>query len=152
MNDKFTYHEALLGLTTIVASSTGKNMKAQVDSRVNMILNEGISNTEIDVFKAKYDEIDDYERVYNISIETLTKVDSTFQNKALAYMWQVANVSTTEEDEEIDLEYITDDWINNKGYVELEELKWINQAKKDLKINLDDFKTEFANLPSPKRI
>ena len=53
MNDKFTYHEALLGLTTIVAWSNGENMKSQVDSRVNMILNEGISNTEIDVFKAK---------------------------------------------------------------------------------------------------
>lgn len=152
MIDKFTYHEALLGLTTIVAWSNGENMKSQVDSRVNMILNEGITNTEIDLFKTKYDEIDDFDKIYSISIESLEKVDIACQNKALAYMWQVANVGTKEEDVELDLEHITDDWVNNKGYVELEELKWINQAKKDLKIDLDDFKKEFANLPVPKRI
>lgn len=152
MNDKFTYHEALLGLTTIVAWSNGANLQSQIDSRVNMILNEGITNTEIDLFKNKYEEIGNFEKVYSISIETLKLVESEMQNKALAYMWQVANVGTSEEDENLDLGHITDDWINNKGYVELEELKWINQAKKDLNTNLDDFKKEFASLPVPKRI
>lgn len=152
MNDKFTYHEALLGLTTIVAWSNGENLQSQVDSRVNMILNEGITNTEIDVFKSKYEEVDSFDQIYKISLEALRLVEHEKQNKALAYMWQVANVGTSDEDEEIDLGHITDDWINNKGYVELEELKWINMAKKDLKINLEEFKREFAQLPLPKRI
>ena len=152
MNDKFTYHEALLGLTTIVAWSNGENMQSQIDSRVNMILNEGITNTEIDVFKSKYDTINDFEKIYTIGIEALKLVESEKQNRALAYMWQVANVGTTEEDEVIDLGHITENWINHKGYVELEELKWINQAKKDLAINLDDFKKEFSELPLTKRI
>ena len=152
MNDKFTFHEALLGLTTIVAWSNGENLQSQVDSRVNMILNEGITNTEIDVFKNKYDVINDFDKIYKISIESLLLVESEKQNRALAYMWQVANVGTSEEDEHLDLGHITDNWINNKGYVELEELKWINQAKKDLNIDLDDFKKEFASLPEPKRI
>lgn len=152
MNDKFTYHEALLGLTTLVAWSNGENLQSQVDSRVNLILNEGITNTEIDVFKGKYEQIDSFDKIYRISLEALRLVEPEKQNKALAYMWQVANVGTSDEDEEIDLGHITDDWINNKGYVELQELKWINMAKKDLKINLDDFKKEFAELPLPKRI
>lgn len=152
MNDKFTYHEALLGLTTIVAWSNGENMQSQIDSRVNMILNEGITNTEIDLFKNKYEEINNFDKVYSISIEALKLVEAEKQNKVLAYMWQVANVGTTEEDTHLDLGHITENWINNKGYVELEELKWINQAKKDLNTNLDDFKKEFESLPVPKRI
>jgi hypothetical protein len=152
MIDKFTYHEALLGLTTIVAWSDGENHKSQVDQRVNMILNEGITNTEIDVFKAKYEEIDGFDKIYKNCILALKKEDSEKQNKALAYMWQSANVSTSKEDDDIDLEYITDNWVNNKGYVELEELKWINMARKDLGVNLDDFKKEFAALPETKRI
>lgn len=152
MIDKFTYHEALLGLTTIVAWSDGDNHKSQIDSRVSMILNEGITNTEIDIFKAKYDETNSFDKIYKSSIEALKKQDTEKQNRALAYMWQVANVSTSDEDDDLDLGHITDNWVNNKEYVELSELKWINQARKDLKVNLDDFKREFAALPEPRRI
>lgn len=152
MIDKFTFHEALLGLTTIIAWSDGENHKSQIDSRVNMILNEGISNTEIDIFKAKYDEINAFDRIYENAINSLKKESYEKQIRALAYMWQVANVSTSDSDDDLDLEYITDNWINNKGYVELSELKWINQARKDLGVKLEDFKKEFAALPEPKRI
>ncbi len=149
MIDKFTYHEALLGLTTIVAWSDGELHRSEVDSRINMILNEGITTTEIDIFKSKYDEINSFERVYKNCIAVLKNEEYDKKNRALAYMWQLANLSNSEE--ELDLEYITDSWMNNKGNVELAELKWINQARKDLDVDLEDFKKEFASLPEPKR-
>jgi hypothetical protein len=152
MMDKFTYNEALLGLTTIVAWSDGENHKSQIDIRVNMILNEGISNTEIDAFKAKYEEINSFDKIYKLSIEALKKVDSDKQSRALAYMWQIAAASTSQEDEALDLDHITDNWMGQTGYVELEELRWINHTRKDLGVKLDDFKREFAALPEAKRI
>jgi hypothetical protein len=118
-----------------------------------MIINEGISTPEIDVFKSKYDEINSFDRIYKNCIEALKKESYEHQNRALAYMWQVANVGNTNEDEETyDLGFITDNWINNKGNVDLKELRWINQARKDLGVQLEDFKKEFASLPETRRI
>jgi hypothetical protein len=151
MLDKFTYNEALLGLTTIIAWSDGENHKSQIDVRVNMILNEGITNTEIDIFKSKYEEINSFDKIYKNSIEALKKESAEKQNRAMAYMWQIAAVSSPKE-ETLDLDYITDNWENKTGYVDLEELKWINMARHDLGVKLSDFKREFAALPESKRI
>lgn len=144
------YHEALLALTTIVAWADGENQAAEVDARVQMIVEEKISNSTFDSFKIKYDEIDDFEKLFEVAILTLAPLSIEQKSRALAWMWQIANVA--EEGIQGRLDYIEDVWKNDKKNVDLKELAWINRAKKDLKIGLEDFKTAFSKLTKAHRI
>lgn len=153
MDYKFTLKETLLGLSTIIAWADGENQSSQIDSRVTLILKEGISNDEFNAFKKKYDEINSLEFVYQESIKSLKQLDEPSQAKAIAWMWEVANVATSE-DEMVDLGQLeqVEEWIKDKKYVQLDELKWINRAKKDLGLSVEAINNAFAALPAAKRI
>lgn len=153
MDYKFTLNESLLGLTTVVAWADGTNQTSQVDSRVTMILKEGITNDEFNAFKKKYDELNSLEFTYLESIKALQKLPRESQAKAIAWMWEVANVATTD-DEMVDLSQLeqVEEWIKNKKYVQLDELKWINRAKKDLKLSVEEINAAFIAIPAAKRI
>lgn len=153
MDYKFTLHEALLGLTTVIAWADGENQSSQIDSRVTMILTESITNDEFNAFKKKYDELNSLEFVYLESIKALKKLSIESQAKGLAWMWEVANVATSE-DEMVDLGQLeqVEEWIKDKKYVQLDELKWINRAKKDLGLTVDEINKAFEILPAAKRI
>ena len=150
MVHKFDYQEALLALTTVIAWADGENQDAEVDARVQMIVEEKISDTTFDAFKVKYDEINDFEKLFELAILTLNPLSCEEKGRALAWMWQVANVA--EEGVRGRLDYIEDVWKSNKDNVDLEELQWINRAKKDLNVGLEDFKTAFSKLPQANRI
>lgn len=150
MTHKLDYNEALMALTTIVAWADGENQDAEVDARVQMILEEKISDTLIDAFKIKYDEIGDNEKLFGLAILAINNENTEKKAKALAWMWQVANVA--EEGVRGRLDYIEDVWKSNKDNVDLAELKWINRAKKDLAIDLADFKIAFSKISKADRI
>lgn len=155
MKVKFSYNEALLGLTSVVSAADGVFRKAETDARVHMVINEKISNSEIDAFKSKYDELSNIDETYATAIESLTTQSPDLKAKALAYMYLVANVASDGEDNEVtDLNHLEEieDYINDDKYVDLEELVWINKAKKDLKISLKAMKEEFEKIPAAKRI
>lgn len=155
MKVKFSYNEALLGLTSVVSAADGVFRKAETDARVHMVINEKISTAEIDSFKSKYDELNSIEDTYNAAIESLQGEHIDLKAKALAYMYLVANVASDEDDNEVtDLDHLEEieDYINDDKYVDLEELVWINKAKKDLKISLNAMKQEFNKIPAAKRI
>ena len=153
MDYKFTLNETLLGLTTVVAWADGQNQSSQVDSRVTMILKEGITNDEFNAFKKKYDELNSLEFTYLESIKALQKLPRESQAKAIAWMWEVANVATSE-DAMVDLSQLeqVEEWIKSKKYVQLDELKWINRAKKDLKLSVNEINAAFLAIPAAKRI
>lgn len=155
MKVKFSYNEALLGLTSVVSGADGVFRKAETDARVHMVMHEKIPTTEIDSFKSKYDELKDVNETYNTSIEALKEEHASMKAKALAYMYLVANVASDDEDNEVtDLNHLEgiEDYINDDKYVDLEELVWINKAKKDLNVSLDAMKEEFSKIPAAKRI
>lgn len=152
MSATFNYNETLLALTTLVAWADGENHPSEVDTRVTMILHEGIGNDELEDFQEKYNEIGDLDKVFEVAITSLKLHPVEGQAKAIAWMWQVANVSTNEEDEEVDLGYIDENWVNRSEYVALNELVWINKTRKALGVDLDLIKSEFMNLPATKRI
>lgn len=155
MKVKFSYNEALLGLTSVVSAADGVFRNAETDARVHMVINEKISTTEIDSFKSKYDELENIDETYSSAIESLQTEPADLKAKALAYMYLVANVASDEEDNEVtDLDHLEEieDYINDDKYVDLEELVWINKAKKDLKISLSAMKQEFEKIPAAKRI
>lgn len=153
-NVQFNFHEVLLGLTSVVANADGKNRDSEIEARVNMILNEEISTSTIDVFKSKYDELNSLDLTYQTCLDKLQKCSKEEQAKAAAYMWLVANVGTKDTDEEVDLSHLeeVENWKNSSQYVDLEELVWINKLKKDLGLKVEDMKYAFANLPEAKRI
>jgi hypothetical protein len=144
------YQEALLALTTIVAWADGENQDAEVDARVQMIVKEKISTLTFDQFKIKYDNITDFEELYKLAINSIKLLPETKKSRALAWMWQIANVADLGIKDK--LYYIEDVWENKKDNVDLNELHWINRAKKDLGISVDDFKTAFHSLPQADRI
>tara|TARA_B100000809_G_scaffold131728_1_gene129472 strand:- start:253 stop:708 length:456 start_codon:yes stop_codon:yes gene_type:complete len=150
MVNKLDYQEALLALTTIVAWADGENQDAEVDARVQMILEEKISNSTFDTFKIKYDEINDFEKLFELAILSLKPRSIEEKSKVLAWMWQIANVAAEGINGRLD--YTQDVWKNSNDNVDLGELKWINRAKKDLEINLADFKTAFNKIPQANRI
>ncbi len=152
MNNKKNYHKSLLALTNVVAWADGVNHPSEVDTVVTMILHEGIENDTISEFKTQFEAADSLEDTYTDAIETLKAEDEQLQSNAVAWMWQVANVTTNKEDEEIDLGYIEDHWVNKTKYVDLEELVWINRARKELGLSLEAIKEKFKNLPETKRI
>lgn len=154
MEYKFTYKDALLGLTTVVAWADGKNQGPEIDTRVAMILEEGITNDEFNSFKKKYDEINSLEFTFQQSIKGLLKLTKEEQAKAIAWMWEIANVSTPDEEEMIDLSQLetVENWQKHPDYVDLEELVWINRAKKELNLSVAEIKVAFALLPAAKRI
>ena len=154
MDYKFTFKEALLGLTTVVAWADGENQQAEIDTRVTMILNENISNDEFNAFKVKYDEINSLEFTYQECIKGLQKLTIEEKSKALAWMWEVANVGTPDEEDMVDLGSLeaVEEWQKRNNYVGLEELSWINRAKKELNVSLTEIKKAFSLLPAAKRI
>lgn len=155
MKMKFSYNEALLGLTSVVSAADGVFRKAETDARVHMVINEKISTVEIDAFKSKYDDLKSIQETYELAIESLQNESMDLKAKALAYMYLIANVASDEEDNEVtDLDHLEEleEYINDDKYVDLEELVWINKAKKDLKISLSAMKSEFSKIPAAKRI
>jgi hypothetical protein len=146
----FDYQEALLALTTVVAWADGENQDAEVDARVQMIIEEKINDSTFDTFKIKYDEINDFEKLFELAILTLTPLSTEQKSRALAWMWQIANVAS--EGMQGRLDYIEDVWKNSKENVDLAELQWINRAKKDLKVGIEDFKSSFSKLNKTDRI
>lgn len=151
---RFNYYESLLAVTTVVALADGDNKPSEVDVRVNMIFEENIGNDTLADFEQKFRKVNNLEKVYSSAIETLKKSDKDNQLKAVAWMWQVANVSTKDEDEMIDLGHLemVENWNNRNQYVDLEELYWINRIKKDLKLSLKEMKEVWKGLPEAKRI
>ena len=157
MKIKFSYNEALLGLTSVVSAADGVFRKAETDARVHMVITEKISNSEIDAFKSKYDELENFQETYDSAIDSLKDETIELKSKALAYMYLVANVTSDNGDDDnevIDLNHLEEieDYINDDKYVDLEELVWINKAKKDLNISLSEMKTQFNKIPAAKRI
>ncbi len=155
MEVKFSYNEALLGLTLIVSAADGVLRKPETDARVHMVLNEQITTAEIDAFKSKHNQLGSTKELYSVSIKSILNQDLDRKAKVLAYMYMVANVASKEQEEEAtDLDHLEEmeDYINDDKYVDLEELIWINKAKKDLKVNLVTMKEEFSKIPATKRI
>lgn len=150
----FNYQECLLALTAVVSNADGVNHSSEIDARVNMILNEGISNGTIKGYEAKYAELDGGEKTLQAAIVSLQSETEESKAKALAYMYLVANVGTTDEDELVDLSHLeeVENWQNSDDYVDLEELAVINKAKKELGLSLTAIKEAFKNLPEAKRI
>lgn len=146
----FTYDETLLGLTTIVAWADGNNETPEVDARVQMIFEEKISDDSIEAYKNKYRELKTLEGVFKESIASLKNEPVEKQANALAWMWKVANVASEGTDETYG--HIDDIWKDRTKNVDLQELQWINNAKKALKLPLDEFKKAFAKLPTTKKI
>jgi hypothetical protein len=144
------YQEALLALTTIVAWADGENQAAEVDARVQMIVEEKINTSTFDSFKVKYDEVNDFEKLFEAALVTLAPLSIEERSRALAWMWQIANVA--KEGVEGRLDYAEDVWKNDNKNVDLKELAWINKAKKDLKIGINDFKAAFSKLNKANRI
>ena len=150
MASTLDYQEALLALTTIVAWADGENQAAEVDARVQMIVEEKISNDTFDSFKTKYDEINDFEKLFEMALSSLQPLSIEEKGKALAWMWQIANVA--KEGVKRSLDHIENIWKKSNNNIDLDELVWINRAKKSLKINLDDFKIAFQKIPNTNRI
>jgi len=150
----FTKNEASLALTTIVAWANGILDNSQIDTRVQMILEEGITQTEVDEFQEKYDAFPDNFTLYNAAIKALSTEPTEVKARVCAWMWQVANVGTNKNYKFVDLSFLEEvtEWQNKLNYVDVEELNIINKTRKDLHIDLDSFKTAFKNLPVAKRI
>jgi hypothetical protein len=148
----FDYYEALLGLGTIAAWADGKKQDSEIDASVSMLMNENVPQSSIRSFKKKYDLLQEIEYIYELSVDALLKEDERRRARALSWMWQIANVS--DEEDEDKYSFLEDEvqWRNAVDHVDLNEIKWINKAKKDLKVSLELFKQEFANLPETKRI
>ena len=146
----FTYDESLLGLTTIVAWAGGHNETPEVDARVQMIFEEKISDDSIESYRKKYQDLRTLEGVFDSSISSLKNEPIEKQANALAWMWKVANVASEGTDETYG--HIDEDWKDRNKNVDLNELQWINNAKKALKLPLEDFKNAFAALPKTKKI
>ena len=108
------------------------------------------TDSVFDTFKIKYDEIGDFEKLFELALLTLHPLSVEQKSKALAWMWQIANVA--QEGVQGRLDYIDDVWKNDKSNVELEELHWINRAKKDLNVDLEDFKKAFQHIAPASRI
>ncbi len=150
----FTKNEAALALTTLVAWSNGVIKDSQYDTRVQMILEDGISQTEVDEFKEKYDKLPDNISVYDSAVDSLMREDEPTRARVCAWMWQVANVSTSKNYKTINLDHleVVTEWQNRLNYVDVEELNIINKTRKDLKVSLNAFKESFQHLPTAKRI
>lgn len=146
----FTYDEALLGLTTIVAWADGNNETPEVDARVQMIFEEKISDDSIESYKNKYKDLGTLEGIFDSSISSLKNEPIEKQANALAWMWKVANIASEGTDETYG--HIDEVWKDKTANVDLKELQWINNAKKALSLPLEDFKKAFAILPTTKKI
>ncbi len=155
MEIKFNYHESLLALTSVVAKADGELEKSEIDARVHMILTEKIESSVIDSFKTKYEVLSkDIEKTFNTAMSCLKDLSQEQKAKAVAWMYLVANTTSSSDDEEIDLSNLeeVESWSNNDNYVDLSELHYINTAKKTLKLKLAEIKEAFAAIPTPKRI
>lgn len=150
MRESFSEKEALLGLATVITWADGENQRSEIDVLVQLMVEEKITDKEFESFKLKYDEIDDFETVFLMSISVMQNKKLDDRSRALAWMWQVANVA--DENSEGRLNYIEDVWKNNTKNVDLDELRWINRAKRLLNVDLEDFKSAFNKLPETQRI
>ena len=150
MDQSFSYEEALLGLTTIVAWADGENQSSEVDARVKMMFHEKISAETLEEYSAKHERISDHENVYRLCIAALTNKSSADKAKACAWMYQVAMVASNGKDG--DLDYIEDTWEANNSNLDNDELKWINKAREDLGVSLSQQKYEFEKLPKIERV
>ncbi len=150
MRESFSEKEALLGLATVITWADGENQCSEIDVLVQLMVEEKITDKEFESFKLKYDEIDDFETVFLMSISVMQNKKLDDRSRALAWMWQVANVA--DENSEGRLNYIEDVWKNNTQNVDLDELRWINRAKRLLNVDLEDFKSAFNKLPETQRI
>lgn len=150
MRESFSEKEALLGLATVITWADGENQRSEIDVLVQLMVEEKITDKEFESFKLKYDEIDDFETVFLMSISVMQNKKLDDRSRALAWMWQVANVA--DENSEGRLNYIEDVWKNNTKNVDLDELRWINRAKRLLNVDLEDFKSAFNKLSETQRI
>ena len=150
MKDIFNEKEALLGLATVITWADGENQRSEIDVLVQLMVEEKITDSDFESFKRKYDEIDDFETVFLMSISVIQNKSLDDRSRALAWMWQVANVA--DENSEGRLNYIEDVWKNDTKNVDLDELRWINRAKRLLNVDLEDFKSAFNRLPETQRI
>ncbi len=150
MEQSFSYEEALLGLTTIVAWADGENQSSEVDARVKMMFHEKISTDTLESYREKHERIINHEDVYLLSIAALKNKSAAEKAKACAWMYQVAIVASTGKDG--DLDYIEDKWEAHNENLENEELVWINKARADLGVSLAQQKYEFDKLPDIERV
>ena len=150
MDFTFTVKEAFLGLSTVITWADGDNQKSEMDALVQMMEYEKISSSDLDAFKVKYDQINDFETVFLMSVRVLQNQPIELKYRSLAWMWSVANVA--DENSEGRLDFIEDVWENDPKNVDLDELRWINRAKRLLAVDLDGFKKTFKKLPKIQRI
>ena len=150
MEQSFSYQEALLGLTTIVAWADGENQSSEVDARVKMMFHEKISTETLESYKDKHDRISNHDDVYLLSISALKMRSATEKAKVCAWMYQVAIVASN--GKEGDLDYIEDKWEGHNENLDNEELVWINKTREDLGVSLAQQKYEFDKLPDIERV
>lgn len=150
MIEKFTFHEALLGLTHLVAWADGENQGSELDAKVQMLITEQIAESTIDDFKSKHEELSSYEETFNYSMSTLKEESKENQAKACAWMWQIAIIAGVGTDGELD--YDIDVWKQDDSKVENEEKNLVEKAMKTLDISSADLKSAFEKLPKIGRI
>lgn len=150
MDVKFNFHDALLGITTIVAWADGENQKSELDARVQMILHEEMDSRTIDSFKAKYNQIDDKEKVFEASVEALKELNHEDRIKACAWAYQIAVIAKVGADGELD--YDMDTWRINEVNVDPEEKYWIDKTLNALGVSPEEVLVALGALPDVKRI
>lgn len=150
MDIKFNFHDALLGITTIVAWADGENQKSELDARVQMILHEEMDPKTIDAFKVKYNKIADKEKVFEASVEALQELTHEDRVKACAWAYQIAVIAKSGADGELD--YDMDTWQKNEVNIDPEEKLWIDKTLKALDVKAEEVLIALGALPDVRRI
>ena len=142
MKQTFSYHDALIALSTIVSWADGERQDAEVDATIEMVAHEKISEKTIEKYQEKIERITKDEDIFRLAIGAL--LGESIQKRATACAWMykialLASDKTTEKE--------GDHWVDSAKHLDQKELNWINKACKSLEVSSKDLNEAYQKLP-----
>lgn len=142
MKQTFSYHDALIALSTIVSWADGERQDPEIDATVEMVAHERISTKTIENYETKTERITKDEDIFRLAIGALLGEPVYKKANACAWMYKIALLAS---DKTTDVE--EDHWIDSAKHLHQQELNWINKACKSLEISGKELNEAYKKLP-----
>lgn len=142
MKQTFSYHDALIALSTIVSWADGERQDPEVDATIEMVAHERISEKTIEKYQEKTERITKDDDIFLLAIGALLKEKSYKRANACAWMYKIALLAS---DKNTEVE--GDTWVDSSKHLDQEELDWINKACKSLEVSGKEMNDAYKRLP-----
>lgn len=142
MKQTFSYHDALIALSTIVSWADGERQDPEIDATVEMVAYERISTRTIENYETKTERITKEEDIFRLAIGALLAEPVYKRANACAWMYKIALLAS---DKTTDVD--GDQWIDSAKHLDQEELNWINKACKSLEVSGKELNEAYKKLP-----